>query len=66
MPLTIADDRFTLLIAIGLVRSVTRPGERTTYYRILGDAWEKGKCGSRAKRSRGRSNHKQVAAQICS
>ncbi len=30
-----------LLIAIGLVRSVTRPRERTIYYRIDDDAWEK-------------------------
>jgi DNA-binding transcriptional regulator GbsR (MarR family) len=29
-----------LLIAIGLVHSVTRPGRRTVYYRIDGDAWE--------------------------
>jgi DNA-binding transcriptional ArsR family regulator len=29
-----------LLIAIGLVHSVTRPGQRTIYYRIDGDAWE--------------------------
>ncbi len=30
-----------LLIAIGLVRSVTRPRERTIYYRIDDDAWER-------------------------
>ena len=30
-----------LLMAIGLVRSVTRPRERTIYYRIDDDAWEK-------------------------
>ena len=30
-----------LLIAIGLVHSVTRPGQRTVYYRMDGDAWEK-------------------------
>jgi hypothetical protein len=30
-----------LLIAIGLVRSVTRPRERTIYYRTDDDAWEK-------------------------
>lgn len=30
-----------LLVAIGLVRSVTRPRERTIYYRIDDDAWEK-------------------------
>ena len=30
-----------LLIAIGLVHSVTRPRERTIYYRIDDDAWEK-------------------------
>jgi DNA-binding transcriptional regulator GbsR (MarR family) len=29
-----------LLLAIGLVHSVTRPGQRTIYYRIDGDAWE--------------------------
>lgn len=30
-----------LLITIGLVHSVTRPRERTIYYRIDDDAWEK-------------------------
>ena len=30
-----------LLIAMGLVRSQKRPGQRTTYYRIDDDAWEK-------------------------
>jgi hypothetical protein len=30
-----------LLIAMGLVRSLRRPGQRTTYYRIDDDAWEK-------------------------
>jgi DNA-binding transcriptional regulator GbsR (MarR family) len=29
-----------LLIAIGLVHAVSRPGQRTIYYRIDGDAWE--------------------------
>lgn len=29
-----------LLIATGLVQPTTRPGERTTYYRIHDDAWE--------------------------
>ena len=30
-----------LLIAMGLVRSLKRPGQRTSYYRIDDDAWEK-------------------------
>ncbi|WP_158888358.1 GbsR/MarR family transcriptional regulator [Amycolatopsis anabasis] len=30
-----------LLLAIHLVRKVSRPGERTTYYRIEDDAWTK-------------------------
>ena len=30
-----------LLIAMGLVRSLRRPGQRTSYYRIDDDAWEK-------------------------
>ncbi|WP_214416991.1 GbsR/MarR family transcriptional regulator [Sphaerisporangium fuscum] len=30
-----------LLMAIGLVRRQSRPGERTTYYRIEDDAWQK-------------------------
>lgn len=29
------------LTAIGLVRKTRRPGERTTYYRIEDDAWQK-------------------------
>ncbi len=29
-----------LLIATGLIQPTTRPGERTTYYRIHDDAWE--------------------------
>src|SRR5262245_11827320 len=30
-----------LLTASGLVRRLTRPGERTTYFRLDDDAWEK-------------------------
>lgn len=30
-----------LLMATGLVRRISRPGERTAYYRIEDDAWQK-------------------------